>query len=531
MLATTRGFRGIVTAPHHAASRAGLDILREGGSAVEAVVATAAVLAVVYPHMNSIGGDGFWLIAHPDRETPVGIDAAGRAAVAANFELYTKHGLSEIPRRGPLAANTVAGTISGWAKALAADHRGNRTLPLARLLRDAIEYADRGISITESTSQTIAAKVLELKNQYGFADVFLPGGKIPSPGTVIRQPALAESLSTLARDGLDSFYRGGLGQRIATELQSIGAPITPLDMQTFEALEVKPLHGRFQTAKLFNMPPPTQGMASLLILQLYERMVADAPESFAHFHRLIEATKRAFRIRARYAGEPQGTESDLQTLLDDMHGLNELATDIDPSRAQPWPLPEAHGDTVWIGAIDSSGQTVSMIQSTYFEFGSGIVLKDSGITWQNRGSAFRLAKQGPNRLRPGARPFHTLNPAIARFADGRTMAYGTMGGDGQPQTQAIVFTRYATYGQDLQRAVSAPRFLLGRTWGDPSTTLKVESRLSPTLIEALTAAGHQTEIVAAFDEMMGHAGAVVRHADGRLEGAVDPRSDGAVASF
>jgi gamma-glutamyltranspeptidase len=489
------------------------------------------VLAVVYPQMNSIGGDGFWLIAHPDHEAPIGIDAAGRAGAAANLELYARHGLSEIPRRGPLAANTVAGTISGWTKALAADLRGYRALPLARLLRDAIEYAKKGISIATSTSETIAAKVAELKNQHGFADVFLPGGKIPHPGTVIRQPALAESLSTLAHDGLDSFYRGELGRRVAKELRSIGAPISVEDLQAFQAQEVRPLRGRFRGVQLFNMPPPTQGVASLLILELYDRLIAEEPESFGHFHGLIEATKRAFRIRDRYVGEPEACQMDFQALLDDTDALDRLAAEIDPNRALAWPLAESYGDTVWVGAIDSRGQAVSMIQSTYFEFGSGIVLKDSGITWQNRGSNFQLTERGPNRLRPGARPFHTLNPAFARFADGRVMAYGTMGGEGQPQTQAMLFTRYAAYGQDLQRAVSSPRILLGRTWGDQTTTLKLESRVSPALIEALVSAGHDAEIVGEFDEMMGHAGAVVRHADGRLEGAADPRSDGAVAAY
>jgi gamma-glutamyltranspeptidase/glutathione hydrolase len=174
---------------------------------------------------------------------------------------------------------------------------------------------------------------------------------------------------------------------------------------------------------------------------------------------------------------------------------------------------------------------VSAIQSTYFEFGSGLVLPRTGITWQNRGSSFRLAESGWNALAPGRKPFHTLNPALARFADGRVMAYGTMGGEGQPQTQAALFTRYARYGQDLQAAISAPRWLLGRTWGDQSTTLKLEDGFAPELYVALADAGHQVERVGPLTATMGHAGAIVRHEDGRLDGATDPRSDGGVAAW
>ncbi|HSZ51957.1 MAG TPA: gamma-glutamyltransferase family protein [Caulobacteraceae bacterium] len=531
MLQTTRGLRGVVTSPHHAASQAGLDVLRDGGSAVEAAVAVAATLAVVYPQMNSIGGDGFWLIAEPG-SAPIGIDACGRAAAAADLDLYARHGLREIPRRGPLAANTVAGTVSGWAAALAADRRsGREALPLRRLLRAAIEYADEGVSIAASTAATIGAKRAELESQPGFADVFLPGGVTPAPGFVLRQPALARTLTALAEEGLDSFYRGALAERIARDLAAAGAPVSREDLARHRPVETTPLQVDVDGARLFNMPPPTQGVAALLILALFDRLQVGEADGFAHLHGLIEATKRAFRIRDRHVCEPEEMTIDPQALLDDAEGLDRLAGEIDPRRALRWPLEESGGDTVWLGVIDGRGQAVSMIQSTYFEFGSGVVLGETGITWQNRGSSFALVREGWNRLRPGARPFHTLNPAMARFADGRVMAYGTMGGEGQPQTQAAVFTRYARFGQDLQAAVSAPRWLLGRTWGASSTTLKLEARFAPALVETLRSAGHDVETVAAFDEMMGHAGAVVRHPDGRLEGATDPRSDGGVAAF
>lgn len=184
-----------------------------------------------------------------------------------------------------------------------------------------------------------------------------------------------------------------------------------------------------------------------------------------------------------------------------------------------------------MGTIDGAGRAVSFIQSIYHEFGSGVVLPESGINWQNRGCSFSLNPRHLNVLCPGKKPFHTLNPALARLRDGRTMVYGTMGGDGQPQTQAAVFTRHAVFGQGMQQAVTAPRWLLGRTWGQDSDTLKLESRFAPGTVAALRALGHEVEILGDFDELVGHAGGLARHRSGVIEGGFDPRSDGGVAAF
>jgi gamma-glutamyltranspeptidase/glutathione hydrolase len=209
-----------------------------------------------------------------------------------------------------------------------------------------------------------------------------------------------------------------------------------------------------------------------------------------------------------------------------------MAADIDPTKAMPWPDPASPGDTVWMGCIDNAGRAVSFIQSIYWEFGSGVVLKDTGINWQNRGISFSLKLGALQALEPGRKPFHTLNPALAHFDDGRVMSYGTMGGEGQPQTQAMVFSRYALFNQGLQQAVTAPRWLLGRTWGDTSTTLKLESRIALGLVDELKAAGHVVEpLNEAFSDTMGHAGALVLRPDGVIEGAADPRSDGCVAGL
>ena len=527
MLNTTRSLRAMVTSPHHLASQAGLGVLKDGGTAMEAAVAVAATLAVVYPQMNSIGGDSFWLVSEPGR-APVGIDACGRAAGAADLDLYRRAGLSAVPWRGPLAANTVAGTVSGWKAMLAL---GESRLPLSRLLADAIQLARDGTVVTNSMSELIAAKRAELEPQPGFAAVYLPGGETPRPGSVLKQPALAQTLTRLAEDGLDSFYRGALAEDLAADLAAAGSPVSRADLASHQASQVKPLEIELAGGRVYNMTPPTQGVASLMILALYERLGVVGAEGFDHIHRLVEATKQAFLVRDRDVGDPDYMARPAQALLDDEAMLDALAARVDLQRALPWPQPASDGDTVWFGVVDEAGRAVSAIQSTYFEFGSGLVLPRTGVIWQNRGASFRIAETGWNALKPGRKPFHTLNPAFAVLADGRRMVYGTMGGEGQPQTQAAVFTRYAMMGQDLQAAVTAPRWLLGRTWGEDSTSLKLEDRFDATTVAALKAAGHAVEVLDPFTSVMGHAGAIVRSPDGALEGAADPRSDGAVAAW
>lgn len=517
--------RGMVVSPHFLASEAGATVLADGGTAVEAAVATAATLAVVYPHMNAIGGDSFWLSSRPG-EAVRGIDACGRAAAAADLSLYAGHDV--VPWRGHLAANTVAGAISGWIMALEQDHG---TLPLERLLRDAIGHAHDGVAVTAGGAEVAEQKGPELRAQPGaYAAIFEPQGRPLKQGEILKQPALARTLERLASDGLDSFYRGALGQRIAADLASLGSPVALADLIAHRAEATMPLSVAIRGARLFNHPPPTQGVASLMILALFDRLAAEEAEGFAHVHGLVEATKQAFLWRDRHCGDPAHMTVDAQRALDDAGMLAEMVGAIDPERALPWPQPSQAGDTVWFGAIDRDGGMASVIQSTYFEFGSGLVLPESGIILQNRGASFRLEEDGWNALKPGRKPFHTLNPAMAFFDDGRAMVYGTMGGEGQPQTQAALFSRYARFGVPLQEAISRPRWLLGRTWGQQSTSLKMEDGFAPELYRALAEAGHDVEQVGPLTSMMGHAHAIVRHPDGRLDGAVDPRSDGGVAT-
>ena len=384
--------------------------------------------------------------------------------------------------------------------------------------------------VTTSQHANTGAKRAELEAVPGFARQFLPGGAPPAAGDGFVNERLGRTLRRLAHEGLDSFYRGPLARAVAADLARAGSPISAADLERHRAEVRSPLSLSLRPGTAYNFPPPTQGLASLMILGIFERLGIDEADGFAHLHGLVEASKQAFMVRDREITDPAYMRNRPERFLAP-EALDAAAAAIDPAQALPWPQPPSGGDTVWMGAVDGEGRAVSFIQSVYWEFGSGVVLEETGIQWQNRGSSFSLDDGALNRLAPGRKPFHTLNPALFLFDDGRVMPYGTMGGEGQPQTQAAVLTRYAYFGQSLQDAISAPRWLLGRTWGEDSTTLKIESRFGSQVEEALRTAGHDVETVGAFDEMMGHAGALAHLPDGVIEGAADPRSDGGVAGY
>jgi gamma-glutamyltranspeptidase/glutathione hydrolase len=530
----TAGHRqGVVAAPHHAVCEVGREILAEGGNAVEAMVAMAASVAAVYPHMNHIGGDGFWLLREPSGRVRA-LMGAGPAGARATRALYREHGHDEIPPRGPLAALTVPGAIATWVSALEAARAHGGKLPLGVLLAPAVRQARDGYTVSRSQAQLTAAKLAELEGVPGFVATFLTGGKVPEVDARLAQKALAATLEHLAHAGLEDFYRGDVGREIAADLERIGSPVTRADLEKFRAAVTEPLEVRLESGTVFNTPPPTQGLASLIILALFDRLRVGgvgAPEGFDHLHGLIEATKRAFRVRDRFVGDPLRSPQDVARFLTAAF-LDREAARIDPRKAAPWPVPWRDGDTIWMGAADASGLVVSYIQSLYWEFGSGCVLPATGVLMQNRGASFSLERGATNPLEPGRRPFHTLNPALASLKDGRVIAYGTMGGDGQPQTQAAVFTRHVLYRVPLEEALDRPRWLLGRNWGQARTNLRLEPRFDGNLLDRLASAGHDVEVLPeAYSDIAGHAGAVVLHPDRTLEGAHDPRADGGAAGI
>lgn len=522
--------RGVVAAPHAVTVEAGRHVLAEGGNAVEAMVAMAASIAAVYPHMNHVGGDGFWLVRERSGRVRA-LMGAGPAGSRATPQLYRDHGLDAIPPRGPLAALTVPAAVGAWQLALEAARALGGRLPLDVLLSSAIRSARDGYTVTRSQAELTRTKLDELKDVPGFAAAFLSEGKAPEAGTTARQTALAATLEHLVSAGLDDFYRGDVGREIAADLERIGSPVTRADLEAYHAHVAEPLSVGISAGTLYNAPPPTQGLASLIILALFDRLRVAEAEGFDHVHGIVEATKRAFRVRDRFVTDPRRLTADLGRFLSPAF-LDSEVKQIDRSRAAVWPQVWGEGDTIWMGAADGDGNVVSYIQSIFWEFGSGCVLPKTGVLMQNRGASFSLDAKAANPLSPGRMPFHTLNPALAVLKDGRIMAYGTMGGDGQPQTQAMVFSRHVLFNQPLEEALDRPRWLLGRTWGSSHTNLRLEGRFDGNLIDRLLSARHDVEVLPeSYSDTMGHAGAVVLHPSGVMEGGHDPRADGGAAGI
>ena len=533
--------RGMVTSPHYLATQAGVDTLRKGGTALDAAITLAAVLAVVYPQMCSIGGDNFWLAHEAATGTLHGINASGRSGEKATRDFFTQKGLSAIPLRGPLAACTVPGVVSGWDAAHTLSRLWGSPLSLADLLQEAIALASEGFAVTPSLAywlhedcKTDPQGYRQLQNQPGFASTFLPTGKPAHVGQRLRLPELAATLSLIAQEGPRSFYEGELAERMTRWLADNGGLLTARDFAQHDAETVTPLSVRYRGLEACNLPPNTQGVASLSILNILEHMdVASLGEGSAeHIHAIVEATKLAFAERDAYVTDPDFAQIPLDCMLSPAHG-RELAQRIHMAHAlEPANLLEPKGDTCWFGVVDAQGNAVSAIQSIFHDFGAGIVAGDTGVLLQNRGSFFSLDPSHVNTLEPLKRTMHTLNPPMLRKNGKPWLVYGTMGGEGQPQTQAALVTRMVDFGLSPHDAVAAPRWLYGRSWGLPVNNLRIEGRFAPRVATTLQHLGPDVEVLSGFSDLMGHAGAILCDQNtGLLFGATDPRSDGLAAGY
>ncbi|MGJ8679411.1 gamma-glutamyltransferase family protein [Paraglaciecola sp.] len=511
------------TAPHAKASEIGMSVLKQGGSAIDAMVAGAAAISVLYPHMNSLAGDGFWVIQKPNQE-PVCIDGCGYAAKSADIEFYKKLGHEQIPSRGGLAALTVGGTLDSWKKAREYASVFSESIELSQLLAPAIKLAKEGIEVTQSLQNASQKVSEELSAESQYLAVFEPNSRPLQKGELFKNPQLAHFLTELAEQGVDSFYRGDIAKNLAKSLSDANSPIQLNDLQNYQAKVLQPLSVKTSKGQFYNLPAPTQGIASLLILAIYDEIYQDDWSEAQKVHALVEATKQAFLVRDKEVCDPRRLSKNWQSLLSPSH-IASLAKNIS-QQALPWPRESAEGDTVWMGCVDKNGTMVSFIQSIYWEFGSGVVIPEYGLVWNNRGTSFSLQENHVNALKPEHKPFHTLNPAFAVLNDGRRISYGTMGGEGQPQTQAAIMSRYLYENLNLQEAVNKGRWLLGRTWGSNEHDLKMEQDLFADLGQELIQQGHQLRAVDSVNELMGHAGAIVLSDAGQVEAASDHRSDG-----
>ena len=523
MFQTVKSQNNMMVSPHWMATQAGSEIMKSGGNAVEAMICSAAVISVVYPHMNSLGGDNFWLMNTIDQKL-IGIESTGFSSEKATIDFYNSIGLKQIPSRGDFSAITVPGVVSGWMQAYKYSlQKLNGKKTLAEILDPAIQIANSGFLVTSTLEKNLKSKKSELINLKEFANKYYSNELIE--GSVLKFPEMAETFKLLIKNGFDDFYRGETFKKIFSDLKKTNCILTENDFKSFNSRFVEPIQLSLDDCKVYNLPPPTQGVASLLILGILNKLKHKCESEFNFIHSIVEATKKSFILRDKYVTDPDYMRININDLIND-DLFSKLANEINYKKALEWPITSQKGDTVWLGSSDQFGNSVSFIQSIFWEFGSGIYLPETGITLQNRGASFSLNSESHNALCPRRRPFHTIQPALAKFNDGRCLLYGTMGGDGQPQTQATIFLRYKELKQNLQDAINNPRWLLGKTWGDDVHNLRLEKRFDDKIINRLIEAGHEIQLVDDFDEIMGHAGAIVTYQYGNKEAGFDLRSDG-----
>ncbi len=530
----TLAFRGMVTSPHALASEAGVGILRAGGSAVDAAIATAAVLAVVYPHMTSIGGDAFWLVYDARARAVRSIEAAGRAAAAASIDWFSARGLREIPIRGIVPATlTVPGAVEGWCEA----HGVYGRLPLAIDLASAVGYARDGFPVTERLAHWIERSADVLAADPAAARIFLSGGARPTVGFRLTNPDLARTLERLAK-GRAGFYEGETAREMARHAREHGGFFTERDLAAQRSKWGASISASYRGVTIHETPPPTQGLSVLQALRLLEPWeLGSLPYLGAdHVHLLVQAKQIAFHDRDRFLADPDFVPVPVERLLSPAYA-DERRRLMDPARALPWDrVPSAGslaGDTVYVAAVDAEGNAASLIQSLYFGFGSGVVAGNTGVVLQNRSAYFSLDPAHPNRLQPGKRPLHTLIASLAFKGDRLWQVLGCMGSDGQPQIHMQVYTAMIDFGLDIQRAVEAPRWLAGRFGiGEPRDLLNLEGRFPDATLAELARRGHAINRWEAWNELAGHAqGITIDHDRGLLAGGADPRSDGAAIGY
>ncbi len=502
-------------------------MLKAGGNAVDAAIAANATLQVVYPFVCGLGGDLFAIVWDAPSRTLIGLNASGRAPGAATIERYHELGYDKMPRYG-IHAVTVPGCVSGWG--MLAERFGR--LGLARALQPATGYARDGFPVGRQLSQALARMDKLDFTHRSFRENYLPDGRIPAPGSLAYAPALASSYDLIASDGPDAFYRGPLARRIAAFFAREGGLITEDDLAAHTPEWVTPLSVPFGGLEICEMPPNTQGVTALQMLGVTDGLpLGDDPLSAQTVHIGAEAKKLAFADRAHI--------TDIERMRVRPEAL--IAPEYLAARRALIPSDHASdtraaagfdGDTVYLCAVDGDGSAVSLIQSNYAGFGSGYVVDGTGISLQNRGAYFSLDPDAANALAPNKRTLHTLIPSMA-LRDGRpAVVFGTMGGDGQPQTHLQVYTNLLRYEMNIQAAIETPRWAHGADELGRRETLRLERRFPDETVEALRAMGHEVTLVAPLDSAMGHANGILIDEDaGVFRGGSDPRSEGAAVGW
>lgn len=521
------GRHGLVSSAHPLASLTGVKVLHLGGTVADAAVATNAMLCAAQPGACGIGGDLFALLYDAQEGSVRFLNASGRSGSGASLEAAPKG--TQMPERGAQTV-TVPGCVDGWAEMLAA----MGTLELPVLLQDAIAHAEDGVPVSGQVAGGLQQAGSILREDEEAARTFRPSGRLPSPGEVLRQPALARTLRRIASEGRRAFYDGEIAKAIASTVTERGGWITMEDLASHRSTWGEPLSVEYRGYRVYEPPPNTQGFTVLQMLKMIEPEDLQALGALSGplLHLLVEAKKLAFADREAYLADPEKARVEIDRLLDPAY-LAKRRAELDPRRTRA-PSPGHLGrDTTAFVVADGQGNLASVIQSLYYGFGSGVMARGTGVMLQNRGTSFSLDPAHPNCLAPRKRPRHTLIASMIFQNRSPWAAFATMGGDGQPQTHLQVFAQLIDFGATIQGAIDAPRFFSG--WdngGEGGELLYLEDRFPQKTVEHLRACGHRLKVLGPFESLMGHAhGLVVDPKTGTYFGGADPRGDGAALGW
>jgi gamma-glutamyltranspeptidase/glutathione hydrolase len=517
---------GIVATSQPLASMAGVQILERGGNAIDAAIAANATLGLMEPTSNGIGGDLFAIVYEKKTGKLYGLNSSGWSAKAETPELLASKGIKTMPERGAFTA-TVPGAVAGWD----ALHQKFGTLPFSTILAPAIYYAENGFPVNQITAGLWGHSVKFLSEHPNSASTFLINGAAPKAGQVFRNPDLAGSLRLIAEHGRDGYYKGRTADAIVAISKEFGGVMTAEDLADFQPEWVTPISTTYHGWKVYEIPPNTQGIAALMMLNLMEQfpLAEYGFHSAQSLHVMIEAKKLAYADMLRYVGDPHFSKIPVEQMLDKQHAAERAKLIGDHANCKPEPshfagITDTKGkDTIYMTVIDKDGNIVSLIQSNYMGFGSGLVPKGAGFMLQNRGALFTLEPGQPNTLAGHKRPLHTIIPSFMEKGDVR-IGWGIMGGWNQAQAHAQFVANIADYGMNIQQALEAGRFTKSTFDG---CDVQVEELIPESVRAELTARGHQLETVPRRTPTFGYGQAVMDNGAGVHFGASDPRHDGA----
>lgn len=531
----TMASRGMVSAPHYLAAEAGVWALQQGGNAVDAAIAAAAVLAVVAPPIAGLGGDAFLMVYQPGHSQPFCLNGSGASASQATIQFYRERGYDSVPAHGLLAAATVPGAVAAWGSA----HSRWGALPWEQLFEPAIHYAQNGFPVSAYLAGKLADSQPLLERSEGAAALFLHDGRPYAEGETLVQPALARSLESLASDGCEAFYTGDLAAAMVDDLEARGGILTREDFANHHSDWVGSLRSTYRQRTLYELPPNTLGATALLAMNILDgsELATLGDQSPAYYHRLVEATKLALADSGPLLGDPTFAAMPLAEMLSPAYAsrrralvasharpLSDYASELWAQACPPGAL--AMSATAGVAAADARGLAVALVQSLHGDLGSGVVAGDTGIVLQNSIASFSLDPASPNRLEPGKRPTRGLMPAMLFEGEQPWLILATAGAGADPQLHAALLTRLLDLGHNIQQAIEAPRWRYEPA-GSGLGTLSIEGRVPDSVLRGLRELGHDVKVVGDWSELMGQAqGVVIDREHGILAGGADPRGDG-----